>query len=83
LGFQVNSAIGFLVALAVISHDFTDGMNTVALMLLHKNNSRKTKIFLLADAFSPFWERIQLCYLRFRRNFWLCIWDFSEGFWFI
>jgi len=41
LGFQVSQDIGILVAMAVISHDFTDGMNTVALMLTHKNTEKK------------------------------------------
>ena len=38
LGFQVSPAVGLLVAVAVISHDFTDGMNTITLMLNHKNS---------------------------------------------
>jgi zinc transporter ZupT len=53
LGFQINPAIGILVAIAVISHDFTDGMNTVSLMLLHKNSDKKSKVFLLLDAITP------------------------------
>jgi len=42
-----------LVAIAVISHDFTDGMNTVALMLNHKNTPAKSKLFLLLDSIAP------------------------------
>ena len=53
LGFQVNAAVGLLVAIAVISHDFTDGMNTVTLMLTHNNSPKKSKMFLLLDAFTP------------------------------
>ena len=53
LGFQLGNTTGFLVGLAVISHDFTDGMNTVSLMLMHKNTPRKAKFFLLADALAP------------------------------
>ena len=53
LGFQVNPAVGMLVAIAVISHDFTDGMNTVSLMLSHHNSDKKSKLFLLLDAFTP------------------------------
>jgi len=45
LGFQVSQSIGILVAIAVISHDFTDGMNTVSLMLSHKNTEKKTIAF--------------------------------------
>lgn len=51
--FLVNPAIGIVVALAVISHDFTDGINTVTLMLKNKHNSRKAMIFLFFDALAP------------------------------
>ena len=30
LGFQISNVVGVLVAVAVISHDFTDGMNTIS-----------------------------------------------------
>jgi ZIP family zinc transporter len=53
LGFQVSPAVGLVVALAVISHDFTDGMNTVSLMLTNNNTAKKSKIFLLIDSFAP------------------------------
>ena len=51
--FQVNTAVGLVVALAVLSHDFTDGMNTVALMLKNKHNIKRAKLFLLFDALAP------------------------------
>jgi ZIP family zinc transporter len=41
------------VAIAVIAHDFTDGLNTVNLLLLNKNKPRKAKVYLLADAIAP------------------------------
>lgn len=53
LGFQVNSATGILIAIAVISHDFTDGMNTVSLMLNHQNTAKKSIAFLLLTALTP------------------------------
>ena len=53
LGFQVSPAIGFLVAIAVISHDFTDGMNIITLMLNNKNTAKKSKLFLLLGAVAP------------------------------
>lgn len=51
--FQVNASIGLLVALAVISHDFTDGINTVTLMLKNKHKSKNALLFLVADALAP------------------------------
>ncbi len=53
LGFQVNATVGLLVAIAVISHDFTDGMNTVTLMLSNKNTDKKAKNFLYLVAAAP------------------------------
>jgi len=53
LGFQVGTSTGILVAIAVISHDFTDGMNTVTLMLINKNTPRRAKWFLLLDSLTP------------------------------
>ncbi len=53
LGFQVSPHVGFIVALAVIAHDFSDGLNTVTLMLSHKNTEKKAKILLVIDAVAP------------------------------
>ena len=53
LAFQVNTTVGFSVAIAVIGHDFADGLNTVSLMLSNKNTSRKSIILLLIDAIAP------------------------------
>lgn len=51
--YQVSPTIGLLVALAVIFHDFTDGINTVTLMLKNKQHLRNATIFLVMDAIAP------------------------------
>lgn len=53
LGFHISAAVGIVVAIAVIAHDFSDGLNTVTLMLTHKNTSRKALILLFVDAVAP------------------------------
>lgn len=53
LGFHVSAGVGVVVALAVIAHDFSDGLNTVTLMLTHKNTSRKALLLLFVDAIAP------------------------------
>lgn len=53
LGFHVSPHVGLLIAIAVIAHDFSDGLNTVSLMLLNKNTVRKSIKFLLLDAVTP------------------------------
>jgi ZIP family zinc transporter len=51
--FKVNASIGIIVALAVIFHDFTDGINTVTLMLKNRQKIGRTLLFLLMDALAP------------------------------
>ncbi len=51
--YQVNASIGLIVALAVIFHDFTDGANTVTLMLKNKHNVKNAELFLLMDSIAP------------------------------
>ncbi|MDO8526972.1 MAG: ZIP family metal transporter [Deltaproteobacteria bacterium] len=51
--YHVSFTTGLIVALAVIAHDFTDGMNTVVLMLKNQHSPKKAKLFLLADALAP------------------------------
>ncbi len=53
LGFQLGSGVGIVIALAVIAHDFSDGLNTVSLMLRHKNERARTLKFLFLDAIAP------------------------------
>ena len=53
LGFQVSAAAGLAVAIAVIGHDMADGLNTVTLMLVNRNTSRRALLLLLMDAVAP------------------------------
>jgi len=53
IAFQANPKIGLIVALAVISHDFTDGINTVVIMLKNEQSVKSARIFLLMDAVAP------------------------------
>lgn len=51
--YMVNPATGLIVALAVICHDFTDGINTVTLMLKNNHTTKKAAVFLFMDAIAP------------------------------
>lgn len=53
LAFQVSAAIGAVVAIAVLAHDFSDGINTVNLILKNKGQSRSALIWLGVDAIAP------------------------------
>jgi ZIP family zinc transporter len=53
LGFHVSPHMGLLIALAVIAHDFSDGLNTVSLLLINKSNTKRALTFLFIDALAP------------------------------
>jgi ZIP family zinc transporter len=53
LGFQISGVMGMLIALAVIAHDFSDGLNTISLMIRHKNSDKSALRFLFVDAIAP------------------------------
>ncbi len=53
IGFQASSEIGMVIALAVIAHDFTDGLNTVNVVLAHGNPLRRSVMWLFVDMMTP------------------------------
>lgn len=53
LSFQLQFGLGVFVALAVISHDFCDGINTLALMLNSGHNLKSSMSMLFVDAIAP------------------------------
>lgn len=64
LAFQVNAGVGLAVALAVLCHDFADGLNTVTLMLANKNTTRRSVMLLGLDALAPVLGVISTLWLR-------------------
>jgi zinc transporter, ZIP family len=53
VGFQAGTEVGIVVLLAVLAHDFADGLNTVTFMLATRNNKWRTVTLLLVDAAAP------------------------------
>ncbi len=53
LAFQVSPAVGIIVAVAVLAHDFSDGINTVNVLIHHGVDQAKALRWLLADALAP------------------------------
>lgn len=80
LGFQVSGAVGILVAIAVIAHDFTDGMNTVTLMLTNKNSIKKAKWFLFLDALTPVVGALSTLFFHVSSQFLILYLGFFAGF---
>jgi ZIP family zinc transporter len=53
LAFKVSISVGTIVAAVVLTHDFSDGINTVSLILRNKGDSRFAFRWLLIDAAAP------------------------------
>ena len=53
LAFKVSPAVGGVVAVAVLAHDCSDGMNTVNLVLKNGGSRRQALLWLLTDALAP------------------------------
>jgi len=53
LSFHVDFHVGILVAVAIIAHDFCDGISAVSLMLNSRNTTRATLGMLLLVAMTP------------------------------
>jgi zinc transporter ZupT len=53
VGFQAGNEVGIVVLVAVLAHDFADGLNTVTFMLASKNNHWRTGTLLAIDALAP------------------------------
>jgi ZIP family zinc transporter len=53
LGFQVSASVGVVLAIAVLAHDFSDGINTVNLSLAGSAGTTNARRWLIADAAAP------------------------------
>ncbi len=53
LAYQIAPAIGLVVAVAVLAHDFADGVNTVTLSLAGGGGPGRARAWLVADAAGP------------------------------
>jgi zinc transporter ZupT len=53
VGFKAGTEVGVVVLLAVLAHDFADGLNTVTFMLATRNSKWRTGMLLLIDAIAP------------------------------
>lgn len=56
--FHVSNATGFIVFLAVVSHDFADGLNTVGFILRQSNDRDAAMRWLIVDSLAPLFGAI-------------------------
>jgi ZIP family zinc transporter len=52
-GFQSSMQVGLLIALGVIAHDLSDGLNTVTVILAHGNSVGRARLWLVLDMIAP------------------------------
>ena len=60
VGFQTSSHMGYLIALGIIAHDLSDGMNTVTVVLAHGNPRRRAGFWLALDMIAPLLGAVRL-----------------------
>ena len=53
LAFKVSASVGAIVTAAVLVHDFSDGINTVSLILKNRGSDRSAFRWLVVDAVAP------------------------------
>jgi zinc transporter ZupT len=53
LAFKVSTTVGVVVAVAVVAHDFSDGINTVSVILKNRGQGIRALRWLLLDAVAP------------------------------
>ena len=53
LAFQIGTAVGAIVAVAVLIHDFSDGINTVSMILKNSGDRKRAFRWLFVDALAP------------------------------
>jgi zinc transporter ZupT len=58
LAFGVDTLTGVLVFIAVVSHDFADGLNTVTFVLRQQGERRQALRWLAVDAIAPFFGAV-------------------------
>lgn len=79
VGFQFNFSVGIIIAIAVISHDFSDGLNTVTLMLKTGNSLKSTLRMLVIDAITPFMGVMTTLFINFPEELLIFILPFFAG----
>lgn len=53
MGFQASTSIGIVVAVAILAHDCSDGMNTVSVVVKNGGTVRDATRWLVVDAVAP------------------------------
>ncbi|MEK7607490.1 MAG: ZIP family metal transporter [Patescibacteria group bacterium] len=78
--FHVSSAVGIIVAVAVLAHNFSDGINTVSMILRHGGSKMQAVKWLTLDASAPVLGVISTFFFTIPESFIGLILALSAGF---
>jgi zinc transporter ZupT len=79
VAFRFSAQVGLVVAIAVLAHDFSDGLNTVTVMLGSGNSLRSSLRMLLVDAAAPVLGVLISLVIKPGENFLVLILAFFAG----
>ena len=79
LGFQIDIRVGIIVAVAVISHDFSDGINTVTVVLSSGNSLKSCIRMLLLDASTPVLGAVSTLFITIPERYLVLLLPFFAG----
>ena len=79
MGFNMNSHAGIIIAVAVLSHDFSDGINTFTIMRNAGNSGRSSMKMLILDAVAPVLGAISTLFIKMPEGFLVFILPFFAG----
>jgi zinc transporter ZupT len=79
LSFQLQLGLGIIVAIAVVSHDFCDGISTLTLMLNSGNSLKSSLRLLFVDAIAPVIGAILTLFVAIQQSFLIFSLSFLVG----
>ena len=79
LGFHFDSHVGIVVAVAVLSHDFSDGINTFTVMLTAGNSYKASMRMLFLDAVAPILGALSTLFITIPQRYLVLILPFFAG----
>ncbi len=82
IAFQVSHSAGIFVAVAVIAHDFSDGLNTVSIVLKDKGKSKDAFKWLIADSLAPVLGVVSTFFFRLPESTFALVLALLTGFFF-
>jgi len=78
-GFQADIHVGIIIAVAVICHDFTDGLSAVTVMLNSGNSLKNSLRMLLLDAIAPVLGAIVAIFVEVQQYYIVLLLSFFAG----